>query len=159
MTESTGTVERTESQGVTPVGVSQSVVQVYQAMIDQVPDAGQDGMEGILAQLAEATDVGQLDEPWRSGGLGELASRPLRIDSIAKMPAEFDGPIPYFLIVRGYLADTGEKFTASTGAVSVVGQLVRAYAIGAFPLACVLRIADRPSAAGYFPQHLEMIRK
>ena len=137
-----------------PVPVSPALVQ-YQAMIDTVPDAGGDGVESILEQLAAATDVTQLDEPWRVGGLGQLADRPLVVQSIAKMPAEFDGPIPYFLIVRGATADTGETFTATTGALSVVAQLVKAHAAGWLPWKCVLRIADKPSKAGYFPQHLE----
>lgn len=158
MTESTETVPQDADVRPEPIRVSQGVVQVWEAMIDQVPDAGQDGVENILQQLAEATDASQLDEPWRVGGLGDLADRPIVVTGIAKMAAEFEGPIPYFLIVRGARLDTGESFTATTGALSVVGQLVRAYALDAFPWRCVLRIADRPSKSGYFPQHLEALR-
>jgi hypothetical protein len=126
-------------------------------MIESVPDAGGDGFEGILRALAMATDVLDLDAPWRSQGLGELINTPLVLTGIRKMPSDYPGGLPWFLVADGAIAATGETVTFTTGSVSVVAQLVNAWRLEKFPLRVIPRQAERPSRSGYFPQHLEIV--
>ncbi|MCL6626645.1 MAG: hypothetical protein K6T68_08695, partial [Alicyclobacillus shizuokensis] len=53
---------------------------------------------------------------------------------------------------------SGERLTVTTGSVSIVAQLARAVAIGALPLRCIPRVANKPTKQGYYPQHLEISR-
>jgi hypothetical protein len=134
------------------------VVAAYESMIATVPEAGGDGFDGILAQIAGAADVAALDAPWRSGGLEEWANEPLAILGIRKMPSDYPGGLPWFLVVDAATVKDGERVTFTTGAVGVVAQLVKAWQLGAFPLVVIPRQSARPTASGYYPQHLEISR-
>lgn len=160
MTEATATVpESAPVEGaIVPRPVHGDVIEAYEAMIASVPDAGGDGVEAILAQLAGITDPSKLDTPWRSGGLAEYAGRMIIVRGIRKMESDYDGPLPWFLIVDGQDAQTGDEIHLTTGATSVVAQLVKAFQLGAFPLAVIPRIAERPTPGGYYPMHLEVAR-
>lgn len=140
-----------------PQVIRRDVVEAYEAMIASVPDAGQDGVDGILAAIATAVDIRDLDEPWRSAGLEKLINVPIVVTGIRKVPSSFQGGLPWFLVIDAGIVATGELTTITTGSVSVVAQLVKAHQLGAFPLRVIPRQADRPSAAGYFPQHLEIV--
>lgn len=140
-----------------PVPVNPQVIAAYESMIASVPEAGQDGFERILEVIAQAGDVRDLDAAWRSRGLEELAGVPLTIRSIKKMPSDFDSGLPWFLVVEAVNEVTGEPVTVTTGAVSVVAQLVKAWSMGAFPLRARPVVAERPSKSGYYPQHLEIL--
>lgn len=135
------------------------VVAAYESMIATVPEAGGDGFDGILAQLADAADVAALDAPWRSGGLEEWTNVPLAILGIRKMPSDYQGGLPWFLVVDAATVESGEKVTFTTGAVGVVAQLVKAHTMGAFPLVVIPRQSARPTSSGYYPQHLEIARR
>jgi hypothetical protein len=75
------------------------------------------------------------------------------------MESEFAGGLPFFLIVDAADLETGELVTITTGAVSVVAQLAKAHQLGQIPgWRVVPRQAERPSASGYYPQHLEVMR-
>ena len=140
-----------------PRPIRGDVIEAYEAMIASVPDAGGDGFESILAAIALASAPSQLDAPWRSTGLAGFANTPLVVTGIRKMPSDFPGGLPWFLIIDAANLLTGEVVSITTGAVSVVAQLVKAWSLDAFPLRVVPRIAERPSANGYFPQHLEIV--
>jgi len=142
-----------------PTPIRPEVVAAYEAMIVSVPDAGGDGFDGILEQIARADGLADLDAPWRSGGLEEYANVPLAILGIRKMPSDFPGGLPWFLVVDAATVDDGERVTFTTGAVGVVAQLVKAYQLGAFPLVVIPRQSARPTSSGYFPQHLEIARR
>lgn len=154
-TDDSAVVPVTESA---PVPLARGVVETYESMIATVPEAGGDGFDSILAAIALATDARDLDAPWRSEGLTAFANVPLVLTGIRRMPSDYPGGLPWFLIVDGAIEETGETIAITTGAVSVVAQLVKAWALDAFPLRVVPRVATRPSRNGYFPQHLEMAR-
>lgn len=145
-----------ESSAVTVL--SPKVIEAYEAMIADVPDAGGEGMDAILRSLATATDVADLDAPWRSGNLEAFLNMPLVVTGIRKLPSDYDGGLPYFLVVDAGVRATGELVTITTGAVSVVAQLVKAHQLDAFPLTVIARRADRPSRSGFYPLHLEVVR-
>jgi hypothetical protein len=149
--------EPTTAEGA--VVIHPDMVAAFAAMAVDIPEAGGAGFDGLLAQILTATDAADLDAPWRSDGLTAWLGQPIRIDGLRRMTSEFDGGLPFFLIVEGANLATGEKITLTTGAVSVVAQLVRAWSLGAIPgWRVIARQADRPSASGYFPQHLEPFR-
>jgi hypothetical protein len=147
-----------ESGEVAPAPRSNGVVAAYESMLAAVPDAGEGGYERILEVIAQATDASELDAAWRTDDLAELAGIPLLIRGIAKAPSDFQGGLPWFLIVDAVNETSGERLTVTTGAVSVVAQLVRAFAMGAFPLRVRVVVAERPTSKGYYPQHLEVLR-
>ena len=142
-----------------PVPVRGDVIEAYEAMIANVPEATGDGVERILEQIAAAERPEDLDRPWRTDGLAEFADQPLMVRSIRKLPSDFEGGLPWFLVVEAATVATGDLITLTTGAVSVVAQLVRAWSLGAFPLVVIPRRSPRPSRAGYFAWHLEMERR
>jgi hypothetical protein len=154
-TESTEVVPVADSS---PVLLRPEVVEAYEAMIATVPEAGGEGFEGILAAIALATDVADLDAPWRAEGLKAFVNAPIRVTGIRKMPSDYAGGLPWFLIIDGAIKATGETVAITTGAVSVVAQLVKAWQLGSYPLDVIPRIATRASRNGYFPMHLEIVR-
>jgi hypothetical protein len=133
------------------------VIEAYDSMLASVPDAEGEGYERILEQIAAATNPADLDSPWRSGDLAELAGIPLVIRGIRKRPSDFGGGLPWFLIVDAVNEVTGEPLVVTTGAVSVVAQLTKAYALNAFPLRVRPVVAERPTSSGYYPQRLEIL--
>jgi hypothetical protein len=158
-----GTGAQAKSGVVVPVGGDQAITirpelqAAVDLMMDGIPEAGGDAFESIIGALLTVTDARDLDAPWRSAGLGELANTRIVVRGIRKSPSDFPGGLPFFLLVDGAIADTGEVFTVTTGAASVVVQLAKAHQLGALPLTCIPRIADRPSRNGYYPMHLEMV--
>lgn len=152
-----------QTSAVVPATPSQilrpDVAETYELMIQAVPEAGQDGMANILDQIARAGSVQALDAPWQGGGFQLFRDRLVHVHDIRRMPSDFDGPLGFFLVVDGADASTGETFTATTGSIAVVGQLVKAYVSGWFPLACIPRMAKRPTPDGYYPMHLEIARQ
>jgi hypothetical protein len=141
-----------------PVVLDDRIAAMYDAMIATVPEAGGDGIDNILVQIAQAADVADLDAPWRSTGLVELRNIPIRVTAIRRIASDYAGGLPWFLVVDAAVRATGETVTFTTGAVSVVAQLVKAWSMGAMPLDVVPRVAERASKNGYYPQHLEVIR-
>lgn len=151
----TGADDQAPAQGVV---IRDETVAAFAAMAVDIPEAGGDGFDSLLAQIIEATETADLDAPWRADGLTAYLGSRLRIDGLRRMPSEYSGGLPFFLIVEAADLETGQRITLTTGAVSVVAQLVKAWSLGAIPGWRVIpRQADRPSSSGYFPQHLEVM--
>src|SRR5579872_6209079 len=105
-------------------------------VIASVPDGGEDAELSILSSIFNATDASDLDSPWRTDGLLALEGHVLRVDAIRKMPSDFVDGLCWFLFIDADDLTTGKRTTATTGATSVVGQLLRAWQIKAWPLVC-----------------------
>jgi hypothetical protein len=156
MTAQEAPAEDTATTAPVPVRqVEGQVVDYYESILESVPDAGGDGIEGILEQIAAAQDATGLDDPWRAGGLAKYLDKPLVIQSISKMPSDFGSGLSYFLVVDGAERATGEKVTVTTGSLSVVAQLLKAWQLDLFPVLVIPRASKRPTKDGYYPQHLE----
>jgi len=151
----TGAVVPVSTDG--PAVLDPRVVEAYEGMIADVPEAGGDGFEAILEAIAAASSAAELDAPWRSAGLEGLANVPIVVSGIRKMPSDYPGGLPWFLVVDAAVRATGERITVTTGSVGVVAQLVKAWSLDAFPLTVVPRMAARPSRSGYYPMHLEIV--
>lgn len=154
-----GTVPAAPTSTEAPTILPAAVVATYSSMLEAVPESGGDGMAGILESLAAATDASDLDAPWRTEGLEAFLNTELSILRIRKVPSDYQGGLEWFLVADAAIVATGELVTFTTGAVSVVAQLVKAFALDAFPWRVIPRQSDRPSARGYFPQHLEVVAK
>lgn len=129
----------------------------YESMLASVPDvsAGDGaGYERILAQLAAAQNLEDLEAPWRARGGEQYLGQWLVIRGIAKMPSDYRGGLPWFLVVDAVTAEDGEQATFTTGSVNVVAQLVRAHTLELFPVEAMLVESGKPTAAGFTVQRL-----
>lgn len=127
------------------------------ALMEQVPEADEDAYGGILMAILNAESPADLDAAWTARSLEQYCDTPLRVESIKRMPSDFADGLGAYLVVNAVIPGDGERVTMTTGSVSVVAQLVKANALGAFPLIVVPRKANRPSANGYYPMHLEIV--
>jgi hypothetical protein len=126
-------------------------------MAAKIPEGHEDtGQVRILETILGAKSAEELGDPWALAGGEALANVPLRVDTIKRRPSDFEDGINVFLICAGVRLDTKAPVTFSTGATSVVAQLVMAYDQGWLPLFCTFRLAKKPTPRGYYPQHLEM---
>lgn len=129
---------------------------MFASMVTMVPDAEGDATESIVLAILNAKTWDELDDPWDSEKALELIDVEQRIDTIMRRPSSYTSGLGVFLVVKGKRMDSDEPIVWTSGSVSVVAQLVKAYALGAFPVYAVLRRSERPSANGYHPQHLEI---
>ncbi|HVD03197.1 MAG TPA: hypothetical protein VNF75_03555 [Candidatus Dormibacteraeota bacterium] len=145
----------------TDLAMAPSTVQRWQELAAAIPDAegsDGDGAERIAEALFDASSPEELDQPWDSRDLSALLNVPVRITAVRKAPSDYAHGPGFYLILDLVELETGEKLTATTGAVSVMAQVVKAAAAGWVPLSVVLREAQRPTKAGYKPQHLEVLK-
>lgn len=151
-----GQPRRTGSD-VAPIA-SDATLATFAHMASVIPDADGAGMDNMLAAILGADSWDQLDAPWSTSSTDDAVGVPVVITDLTRRPSDFAEGLGVYLIVSGSRADNGEPITYTTGSVSVVAQLVRAYAIGALPLTAKLVKAERPSANGYYPVHLQVLR-
>lgn len=126
-------------------------------LIEAVPQSSiDDAQYRIVMQILEAKDFTELDNPWgQTAGLGEYNDQNIVIHSIVRAPSTFQGGPGIFLILDVETAD-GERHVVTTGSVSVVVQLLKAYEFDAFPLSCMPQVSKRQTSRGYWPQHLKI---
>lgn len=134
-----------------------SIVAAYEAMLAQVPDAVDDGGLNILETIANAATLADLNAPWQSANIAAYNGERLLVRSLRKRPSDFAGGLPFYLIIDAVVESTGEIVTVMTGSDDVVAQLVRAYVLGKLPARVIPRVAVKPTAAGYYPQHLSFV--
>lgn len=149
-----GTVE--PSRAGSDVAISPDTIAMFAQMAMAVPDAEGSGSENIVLAILGAKSWDDLDDPWKSNKTDTLIGHTLCIKEIMRRPSSFADGLGIFLVVRGKDMDQDEDITFTTGSVSVVAQLVKAFLLNAFPLYCVLRQSERPTERGYYPHHLEM---
>lgn len=141
---------------ITPV-VSQATLALFAQMAVSIPEAtDSEAYEAIVLQLLAAEDVDSLNAPWDSNAAEDLAGYRLKIETIERRQSDYAGGLGLFLTLKGVKITTGDKFVWSTGSVSIVAQLARAWHLNAFPVIAELVIADTPTANGYRPQHLKI---
>jgi hypothetical protein len=125
-------------------------------MATLVPSETGDAVESILDAILNAPTWEQLSAPWETAEVEALAGRVLRIDSIVRRPSDFRDGLGVFLVVHYVDVTSGETGVLTTSSVSVVAQLVKAYAAGWLPIYASFVIAERPTEAGYRPHHLKV---
>lgn len=159
MSDKDTAVQTAEQDGaMIPAEYPARIVEHYAAIVATVPEAGNEGMASILEQIADARTMRQIDSPWQAGGLAQWRDRAIVVHGMRRMESDYEGGLPWFLILDCADPGTGETFTAMTGSVSIVAQLLQAWSLGGFPYTCVPRLARKPSANGFYPMHLETVR-
>lgn len=156
MSKDTQTIGRADvgDTAVTGPVLQASAAAPFEAMLADVPEADAGGYERILASLATAKSLEDLEAPWRAQGADAYLGEWLSIRGIHKMPSDYQTGLPWFLVVDAASRETGEAVTFTTGSVNIVAQLVRAHALGLFPLVAKIVESDRVTAAGFRPQRL-----
>lgn len=129
-------------------------------LIEAVPESNrEDAQYNIVMAILAAKDASELDNPWSAtAGLGAYNDRVITIRHIRRSPSSFEGGPGVFLILDVKTEDDGDEHVVTTGSVSVVVQLLKAFQLGAFPLTCIPKVSKRQTARGYWPQHLEIVR-
>ena len=125
-------------------------------MATMIPAESGSGAEDILRQILSAETWEQLSQPWETSSVDDLLGRRLMLTHAVRRPSTFGQGLGIFLVLHMVDIRTGEKVVKTTGSLAVVGQVCRAYAIGAMPLEVEWCRAERPTEAGYFPQHLKV---
>lgn len=147
---------RHEEKPSTDLVITEETRRQFAMMVTAVPDAEGSGAERIVLSILNAKTWDELDDPWDSSKGEVFVDVEQRIDSIMRRPSTFADGLGVFLVVRGKRMDTDEEIVWTTGSVSVVAQLVKAFMLGALPLYATLRKAERPTERGYYPHHLEI---
>jgi hypothetical protein len=141
-----------------PVPVfSETTIRQFAEMATMIPESEGSGSERILLAILNADNWDALDDPWDTEAADELIGVEQSIYEIMRRPSRFADGLGMFLVIRSKLVGGDKEFVWTSSSVSVVGQLVRAYALDALPLVAILRKADQPTANGYYPQHLEIV--
>jgi hypothetical protein len=122
-----------------------------------LPTAEEDASMSIVAQILQATTVQELDAPWNDTDGEALIGVTFEAQAVTVHQSDYADGLGVFLRVEGVRLDNGEVISFSTGSVSTVAQLVRAYVIKAFPFVCEIVKAERPTKKGYFPLHLKIV--
>lgn len=123
-----------------------------------IPESEDDGGLRILEQIAGANSVDNLDDPWNARDALAFVDRAITITGLVRKDSDFADGLGLYLLVDLVDHQTGEATKFTSGSASLVAQLVKAYAMDALPLDCIVRKAAKPTKNGYWPQHLEMLR-
>jgi len=137
--------------------ISPETREMFASMVVAVPEADGSGTERILLSILNAKSWDELDDPWDTEKSAALVGVELAIHTITRHVSSYADGLGVFLVVHGKRLDDDTETVFSTGSVSVVAQLVRAYMLGAFPMYAKLVQSDKPTARGYYPQHLEIL--
>lgn len=127
----------------------------FAQMATLIPMETEGSMERILSQVLTATHWDELDAPWEASQAEAVAGRRLRFDRVERRPSDFREGLGIFLVCHCVDVDNGDVIVVTTSAVGVIGQLVRAHALGAMPVVAEFIIAERPTKDGYRPHHLK----
>ena len=137
--------------------IDPATVKRFAQMATMVPSEDGGGYERILDAILSAESWETLSDPWESTNAEKLRGKRLRVESVMRRPSQFAGGLGIFLVVKSVDLKTGEALVWTTSSVAIIAQLVRAYALRAFPLVAEVVIADRPTSQGFYPQHLHIL--
>lgn len=141
---------------VVPV-ISAATMALFASMAVSIPEADTgEAYEQIVTHLLNAGDIDAFNAPWDTDAASELAGKHLKIESMSRRASDFAGGLGIYVIVKGVILDTGERFTFTTGGIANVATLARIHHLGGLPAIAELVIADTPTSNGYRPQHLRI---
>lgn len=130
--------------------------QQFQQMATVIPVTESDGGFGIVLDILGADDFFDLDKTWQGKDLDALLKRKLVFQQVTRSDSTYQDGLGVFLVVTTTDPETGEEIIFSTGSVNIVAQLVKAHLMDAFPFVGRVIQAERPSANGYYPQHIQL---
>lgn len=142
-----------ENEGIV---LSEDTLRMFANMVTMIPEAEGSAYDAILTSLLGATSWDQLDDPWDSTKTEALIGVEQKITAITRRPSTYKGGLGMFLVVHATDMRNDKPLVWTTGSVAMVGQLVRAHAMGWFPLYAEVITAANPTENGYYPQHLQI---
>lgn len=134
-----------------------AILTMFAEMAVMIPADDGNATEDILNQILTAETWDQLDAPWEVSPIDDVLGKQLRIVSAKRLPSTFAGGLGVFLVLGLRDIVTGKEYVKTTGSVSVVAQVARAYALQCTDVIVEWKRADRASKNGYFPQHLKVL--
>lgn len=134
-----------------------ALLTMFAEMAVMIPADDGNATEDILKQILTAETWDDLDAPWEVSAIDDVINKPMRITSAKRLPSTFAGGLGVFLVIALVDIKTGETYIKTTGSVSVVAQVARAYALQCTDVIVEWKRAERPSKNGYFPQHLKVL--
>lgn len=145
-----------QSTDLVPV-VSEQTMALFASMAVGIPEAD-DGSayEDIVLQLLQADGIDDFNAPWDTASAAHLAGKRLVVESMARRASDYAGGLGLYIVCKGHVMGTDEKFVFTTGGVANVASLARIHYQGKLPAIVELVIADIPTANGYRPQHLRI---
>lgn len=147
------TVDAQQSADVALIN-NEALLRQFGEMAVLIPREDGNGTENILSQILSATSWEELDEPWQSTDVDDILGRRLTLIRAIRRPSSFKGGLGQFVVVFMQDKKTGKEVVKATGAIAIVGQIARAYALNCLPLEIEWCKAERPTENGYYPQHL-----
>lgn len=136
--------------------ISEDLVRRFADMAAMLPAEEGSGSERIIEAILSAGSWEELSDPWESSNGTKLTGKLLKIDVPTRRPSTYAGGLGIFLVVPYTDTANGDAGVFTTSSTSIVAQLVRAYALGAFPVYAEVVVADRPTDRGFLPQHLKI---
>ena len=133
--------------------------EAFMLMLVEVPEPADDAAASIVGAILNAGNVEDLDKPWDTEGMRDLVGQALTVHEITRRPSDFAQGLGVYLGCRVTVEAEAADMFVTTGSVSIVAQLVRAYTLGGLPLRVIPREAAKPTPKGYLPMHLEILRK
>lgn len=146
--------EIVEFNGVALNAQQVEALEAFRQMGFLIPEIEADGGIGIVMDIMNASTLEELDAAWEENNNDRLLNKPLLITQVRRGDSEYKDGLGLFLSVNATVIHSGEDVIFSTGSVSTVAQLVRAYTLKSYPFVAMLVKADKPSKNGYYPQHL-----
>lgn len=127
-------------------------------MIDAIPEAvSGDGEVNIIEAILRSESIDDIDAAWEARSLEDYNGRKVTVTGLRKGKSDFTDGLGLYLLIDA-LDEDGKRMVLTTGSVSCVAQLIKSHALGALPRTFIPRKAERASANGYFPMHLELAR-
>lgn len=111
----------------------------------------------ILENLLRATKPEDVLRAGETMPSSEVLGIPLQVDAIRASESGYDEGPGRYLHVDATIIGNGDRITFSCGAQDVVLKLVRLHQKGWLPVRCVLRKAEKPTKAGFYPVFLRML--
>lgn len=139
------------------VALRDDVLRRFADMARVLPIAEEDASMSIVSQILNASTVEELDAPWKDTDGEALIGVTFEAQTVTVHTSDFTEGLGVFLRVEGVRLDNREAISFSTGSVSTVAQLVRAYTLNAYPFVAQIVKAERATKRGYFPLHLKIV--
>lgn len=135
------------------------VIANLQALLDVIPEAPEGDEYVVVERILSARNIDELDSPWDANSLEHYLNKRLVFVGARRRQSDFQDGIGWYLILDIVEKETGEAATVTTGSVSIVTQIMMAARMVEFPFEATPVVSRKPTARGYYPQHLEQIRR
>lgn len=112
----------------------------------------------IIAQVMSAASVDEVLADVAAAGLSDWLDKPIRIIEGKFNQSEFEAGLPWYAVLDIEDLTTGKRHVCTTGAQTILAQLIRTAQLGGFPLTCMpVYATKKPTARGYRPMRLRPI--